>query len=173
MPISVAPNNSVWLLRSDDSPLKVNKVTTRTAASLPNHVRASSEHPPSELVVLVGFLHHSNGRSCSDHDSCGEALVIGAPNLGVGMRLRLVHSGPNEIAAHIIMPDNSNGCRVAFAQRQYTAGNGPALYDGAIVSIAEMYTAHHENSACRRLGHHNYGYAPAQIIEFAKKKDRN
>ena len=173
MPISVAPNNSVWLLRSDDSPLKVTKLLLelpllfRTMSAPPLNI------PPSELVVLVGFLHHSNGRSCSDHDSCGEALVIGAPNLGVGMRLRLVHSGPNEIAAHIIMPDNSNGCRVAFAQRQYAAGNGPALYDGAIVSIAEMYTAHHENSACRRLGHHNYGYAPAQIIEFAKKKDGN
>ena len=133
--------------------------------------------PPAQLVVLVGFLHHSNsnGRSCScsEHAICGEHLVIGAPNLGVGMRLRLVHSGEKEIAAHIILPDNSNGCRVAFAQRQYAAGNGPARYDGAVVSIVDMYTAHHPNSACRKLGHHNYGYAQAQVVEFANNNDMN
>ena len=93
--------------------------------------------------------------------------------MGVGMRLRLVHSGEKEIAAHIILPDNSNGCRVAFAQRQYAAGNGPALYDGAVVSIVDMYTAHHPNSACRKLGHHNYGYAQAQVVEFANNNDMN
>ena len=129
--------------------------------------------PPAELVILVGFLHHENGRSCDNHDKCGEDLVLDAPNLGVGMRLRLVHSAPNEIAAHIILPDGSNGCRVAFAQRQYAAGNGAARYDGAVVEIMNMYTAAHPNSACRKLSHHNYGYAQSRIVKETHNNDDN
>eukprot|EP00956_Cyclotella_meneghiniana_P014565 scaffold21860_cov54-Cyclotella_meneghiniana.AAC.5 len=125
--------------------------------------------PPQRLIHIVGFLSHTNGRTCADHDRCGEALVINSPQLGVGMRLRLVCSAPNELAAYFILPDNSNGCRVGFAQRQYAAGNGAALYDGAVVSILEMYTAVHPNSSCRKLGHHNYGYAPCEVIKFANK----
>ena len=85
------------------------------------------------------------------------------------MRLQLVRSAPNELAAHVILSENSNGCRVAFAQRQYATGNGAAHYDGAVVSILEMYTAVHPNLACRKLGHHNYGYAPCEVIEFANE----
>ena len=124
--------------------------------------------PPDRLIHLVGFLHHSNGRSCADHDICGEAVVLSAPDLGVGTRLRLRRTAEKELSAYFILPDNSDGCRVAFTQRQYAAGPGAAPYDGAIVSILEMYTAHHENSACRSLGHHNYGYAPCEIVEFAQ-----
>lgn len=85
------------------------------------------------------------------------------------MRLRLRRSADNELSAYFVLPDNSDGCRVAFAQRQYAAGHGAERYDGAVVSILEMYTAHHENSACRKLGHHNYGYAQCEVVEFAQR----
>ena len=57
--------------------------------------------PPAELIILVGFLHHENGRAYANHYKCGEDLVLDAPNQGVGMRLRLVHSAPNELGVGV------------------------------------------------------------------------
>eukprot|EP00956_Cyclotella_meneghiniana_P039178 scaffold167095_cov20-Cyclotella_meneghiniana.AAC.1 len=83
------------------------------------------------------------------------------------MILRLVKTKPNEIAAHVVLPDGSEGCRVGFAQRKYAADGGADVYDGATVKIIALYTADHENSACRALSHRNFGYAPAEIISYA------
>ena len=72
-------------------------------------------------IVLVGFPPDYHGRSCDTHPyGCGNKLVVERDDHGVGMLLRLRQTVPNEVACYTILPDGSDGCRVAFAvQRVY------------------------------------------------------
>jgi hypothetical protein len=63
----------------------------------------------------------------------------------------------NELACYTINIDGSDGCRIFFAAREYTAGENGHLLDGAVVEITEVFTPDHENRTMRRLYHNNRG----------------
>ena len=87
----------------------------------------------------------------------------------VGLKLRLRLTERNDLAAHYIHNDGSDGCRVGFASLEYAAGEGGRTRDGAIVCLREIFTAESENTYQRRLFHQNCGYAIAEIISFANE----
>jgi hypothetical protein len=121
--------------------------------------------PPDRHIVLVGFGHLDNGRSCEDHPGrCGDVLVLTKENFGEGMLLRIRNSVPNELAVYTIKKDGTDGCRVGFAQRQYAIQENAKKYDGATVRLVNVFTRWHENSYCRSLAHKNFVYADAEII---------
>ena len=88
---------------------------------------------------------------------------------GVGMLLRSHQTVPNEVACYTILPDGSDGCRVAFAAREYASGEIGVRLDGAAVRVMIVYHPDHENRMARRLYHHNRGYAIGEIVEFANQ----
>ena len=126
--------------------------------------------PPKRRVTLFGFIATNNGRTCETHPyGCGNKLVVERDDHGVGMLLRLRQTVPNEVACYTILPDGSDGCRVAFAAREYASGEIGVRLDGAAVRVMIVYHPDHENRMARRLYHHNRGYAIGEIVEFANQ----
>jgi hypothetical protein len=121
--------------------------------------------PPEHHIILVGFGHFDNGRSCEVHPGgCGDVLVLSKEDFGVGMLLRIHNSIPNELAVHVIKRDGTNGCRVGFAKREYATEENVQKYDGVTVRLVNVFTRYHENQYCRHLAHKNFVYADAEII---------
>ena len=88
---------------------------------------------------------------------------------GVGMLLHLCRTVPNEVAFYTILPDGSDGCRIAFAAREYALGKNGVRLDGPAVRVMIVYHPDHENRMARRLYHHNHGCVIGEILEFAKQ----
>ena len=74
---------------------------------------------------------------------------------------------------HVIKPDGTDGCRVAFAAKEYAAGENGLRFDGATVRIVEMFLPDNPNRTVRRLYHHNRGYAVGEIVSFSNKNNTN
>ena len=120
--------------------------------------------PPERVVPIVGIVATSNGRTCDVHRfGCGNDLLLSRPARGCGVLLRLRKTGPDSLAAHFVLCDGSDGCRVGFTPREHSVGARGDFLDGAMVRIFEVYTPDHPNSHCRALYHRNYGYALAEI----------
>ena len=132
--ICCTPTDSCWLLSSTMLPLRVNtqqdriSETTSTRQQSPPrkffhhiiifHCIMSTKVPRyTNLIILVGFTHHSNGRSCDDHPGgCGIHHIMSKPSLGVGEQLQAVwDEKANELPVYVIKEDGSLGCRVGFA----------------------------------------------------------
>ena len=124
--------------------------------------------PPVRRIVIVGFLSDNNGQSCALHPfGCGNILVLQRGNGGEGMLLRVRMIVENELACFALNLDGSDGCRVAFAAREYAAGKNGRRFDGVLVRLVAVYSPEHENMTAQRLYHHNCGYAVGEAIEFA------
>ena len=81
------------------------------------------------------------------------------------MRLRMLVR--DELACFAVNPEGSDGCRVAFATREYVAGENGRRFDGALVRLVQVYSPEHENRIACRLYHHNCGYAVGEVLQFA------
>ena len=117
----------------------------------------------NQIIEVVGLTANNHNRSCTNHHCCGECLVLGAPNNGVGMRLRLCLTPQHELACHIICNDDTNGCCVGYTFAQFAIDHGAAL-NGAVIEISDVYTQHSSNSAERSMFWQNRGYALARVI---------
>ena len=102
--------------------------------------------PPERRIVIVGFLPDNNGRSCALHPFvCVNILVLQRGDDGVGMLLHVRMIVKNELACFALNPEGSDGCRVAFATREYAAGENGRRFDSALVRLVEVYSSEHEN----------------------------
>ena len=100
--------------------------------------------PPERSIVIVGFLPDNNGRSCALHPfGCGNIVVLQCNDGGVGMLLHVCMIVENELSCFALNPDGSDGCRVAFATREYTAGENGRRFDGELVHLVVMYSPKH------------------------------
>ena len=123
--------------------------------------------PPDRRIILVGFIETNDGRRCDSHpDGCGNTLVVERADNGVGMDLRLRMKVADELACYVMKPDGTDGCRVAFAAKEYAAGDNGMRLDGAIVRIVDIFLPDNPNRMVRRLYHHNHGYALGEIVSF-------
>ena len=130
--------------------------------------RCCSLSPPERRIIIVGFLPDNNGRSCALHPfGCGNIVVLQRGDGGVGMLLHVRMIVNNELACFSLNPDGSDGCCVAFAAREYAAGENGQRFDGALVRLVAVYSPDDENSTVRRLYHCNRGYAVGKIVQLA------
>jgi len=118
-------------------------------------------------ITIVGFMEFNNGRSCDMHGCCGDLVIDHEDPIGLELRLRLTDN--QELAAHWINADGTDGCRVGFASAEYAAGDGGEARDGAVVRVIVMYTPDDGNKNARALFHRNRGYAIAEIISLNPK----
>ena len=120
--------------------------------------------PPHLRIIIVGFIECSNGRTCESHpDGCGN-VVLERDDHGLGLLLRLRMIRKDELAAYAVKPDGSDGSRVAFAAKEYAAGDNCSRLNGAVVRLVDVFLPDNENRTARRLYHHNRGYAVAEIV---------
>jgi hypothetical protein len=113
-------------------------------------------------------LSDNNGRSCALHPfGCGNIVVLECADGGVGMLVRLCMLVQNKLACFAINPDGSDGCHVAFAAREYAAGENMRSFDGALVGLIAVYPPEDKNSTVQCLYHRNRGYAVGKIVQLA------
>lgn len=104
----------------------------------------------------------------------GDSLVMDHFSDGLLLHLRLPGQTSLQLSTSCLMPDDSDGCRVGFASREYAAGDGGMMRDGTLVHLNRVFSAEHSNNRhAHRLHHHNRGYAQAEIMESATKKKQS
>jgi len=64
---------------------------------------------------------------------------------------------PDELACIAINPNGSDGCQVAFAAREYAAGENGRRLSGALVRLVSVYSSKHEHRTARCLYQNNGG----------------
>lgn len=92
---------------------------------------------------------------------------------GVGMELRLRMKVVDEMACYTIKPDGTDGCRVSFLAKEYTAVDRGVRLNGAIVRIVKVLLPDNPNRMARRLYHHNHGNAVGEIVFFPGPNNNN
>ena len=117
-----------------------------------------------DTIEIVGFTARNNGRSCNNHYCCGESLVIDTHNNGIGMKLRLRLTLQNELSAHVMLADGSDGCCVGFTFQSFANDYG-AFYDGYVIELIEVYTSQSEDKAERRKFYSCKGYSLGRVVK--------
>jgi hypothetical protein len=120
-------------------------------------------HPSGVVVKIVGMEMSCQGRSCEEHDNCGEVLK---EDVVVRLRkIQLMVEGKEETAITAIwVTDGIDRCRVGFVPR-HMVRHAPR-YDGAHVQVTRVFSNDPEtcDSTERRLFFKNKGYCRATII---------
>jgi hypothetical protein len=120
-------------------------------------------HPSGIVVEIVGTEMNYQGRSCEEHEICGEVLK---EDVVVRLRkIQLVVEGKEETAiAAIWVTDGIDRCRVGFVPRHMV--RHAARYDGALAQVTRVFSSDPETCDLteRRLYFKNKGYCRAAII---------
>ncbi len=95
---------------------------------------------PDRCIILVGFIETNNGCQCDSHpDGCRNSLVVERFDNCVGMELWLRMKVANELACYVIKPNGTYECCVAFAMKEYAAGENGLRLNGPIVWMVEVF----------------------------------
>ena len=120
-------------------------------------------HPSGIVVEIVGTEMSCQGRSCEEHENCGEVLK---EDVVVRLRkIQLMVEGKEETAiAAIWVTDGIDRCRVGFVPRHMV--RHAARYDGALAQVTRVFSSDLEvcDMAERRVFFKNKGYDRAVII---------
>ena len=120
-------------------------------------------HPSGIVVEIVGTEMSCQGRSCEEHENCGEVLK---EDVVVRLRkIQLMVEGKEETAiAAIWVTDGIDRCRVGFVPRHMV--RHAARYDGALAQVTRVFSSDPEvcDTAERRVFFKNKGYCRAVII---------
>ena len=121
-------------------------------------------HLQDILVDIVGLQMSCQGRSCKEHEMCGDEVL--KEDIGVGLRMvQLMVEGKEEKAIAVVwVSDGINRCYVGFLHRHMV--KCAALYNEALAEVTRVFNGNPTdcNSAERRAYHKNHGYAHAMII---------
>jgi hypothetical protein len=119
-------------------------------------------HPSGIVVEIVGTEMSCQGRSCEEHDICGDVLK---EDIVVHLRIQLMVEGKEETAiAAIWVTDGIDCCRVGFVPCHMVWH--AARYDGALAQVTRVFSGDPEtcDTTERRMFFKNKGYCRATII---------
>ena len=112
----------------------------------------SATFPLPHLGDDVSFVESNNGRRCDLHpDGCGNSLVLERDDHGVGMELWLRMKVVDEMACYTIKPDGTDGCRISFLAKEYTAVDRRVRLNGVIVRTVKVLLPDNPNRMARRM----------------------
>jgi hypothetical protein len=129
-----------------------------------------AHHPPSIIVEIVGTEMDDKGRSCKEHNHCGEELVE-----DMVVRLRMVQvmvEWREETAiAAIWVTDGIDCCHVGFLPRHMVFY--ATRFDRALAQVTKVLSLDlgHCDMAQRRFYHCNNGCCNATIISCLPEAD--
>ena len=124
-------------------------------------------HPAGIAVEILGTEEASNGRSCEEHEVCGQQL-----DLDCVVRLRRVQivDEDDEVEESAIaacwVTDGIDRCRVGFLSR-HTVPHWKQC-DGKLVQAIDIHSKGDESPTKRRKFHRNRGCCKAVIIDTAR-----
>ena len=120
-------------------------------------------HPSGIVIKIVGTEMSCQGRSCEEHEICGEVLT---EDVVVRLRkIQLMVEGKEEtVIAAIWVTDGIDCCRVGFVPRHMV--RHAARYDGALAQVTRVFSGDPEtcDTTERRMFFKNKGYCRATII---------
>jgi hypothetical protein len=120
-------------------------------------------HPCGIVVEIVGTEMSCQGRSCEEHEICGEVME---EDVVVRLRkIQLMVEGKEETAIVAIwVTDGIDCCRVGFLPRHMVRHT--ARYDWALAQVTRVFSSDPEtcDTTERRLFFKNKGYCHATII---------
>ena len=125
-------------------------------------MRAEHVHPPGILVEIVGLQMSCQGRSCKEHEMCGDELL--KEDVVVCLRtVQLLVEGKEEKAMEVVwVTDGIDRCRVGFLPCH---GEAP-LSTTERAQATRVFNGNPAdcNIAERRAYHKNHGYSHVVII---------
>ena len=99
---------------------------------------AEATHPPGIIVEIVGIEKGDRGRSCEEHDVCGE--VVEEDTLLRLRREQILVDGKEETSiACYWVTDGIDRCRVGFLKRHMV--KHAWRFDGALVQVTKVFSA--------------------------------
>ena len=123
---------------------------------------SSPFHPSGETAEIVGIGVSTNGRSCEEHEVCGEVLKE-----DVVVRIRRVQvqvDGQEETALAVYwITDGIDRCRVGFLPKHLVKRSNH--YHGRIAQVTEVYSDASESPAKRKLHRRNRGCCLAVFLD--------
>lgn len=128
-------------------------------------------HPSGITVDIVGTAASDRGRSCTNHECCGDVLKE-----DVVVRIRAVQievDGEEETAMSVVhVTGGVDSCRVGFLRRFMVKHKDE--YDGLLCQITEILGEKSESPSDRAKAHRNKGCCRAVLIdaEFAADSPR-
>jgi len=147
-------------LAAASAPVEMKPPPIHPAALAEAHVPI---HPSGIVVEIVGTEMSCQGRSCEEHENCGEVLQ---EDVVVRLRkIQLMVEGKEETAiAAIWVTDGIDRCRVGFVPHHMV--RHAARYDGALAQVTRVFSS--DPKVCdtteRHMFHKNKGYCRAVII---------
>jgi len=113
-------------------------------------------------LEIVGLDHHTNGRSCTAHDCCGEHVEVGDV-------VRLVktvvtyNDMPEEAVKCVKVVNGVDTCTVAFIPRSLMGLEKVQNHLNKFAQVVELYVTH-TNSYKRAKSKQNYGMAAIELL---------
>ena len=124
---------------------------------------AEATHPPGIIVEIVGIEKGDRGRSCEEHDVCGE--VVEEDTL---LRLRreqiLVDGKEETVIACYWVTNGIERCCVGFLKRHMV--KHAWRFDGALVQVTKVFSTDpcHCDLVERKMYHHDHGCTLGTIV---------
>ena len=161
-----APAKKVALAASapDVAPTPVFFYNPQVRAAAEVVMRAEPVHLPGILVEIVGLQMSCQGRSCEEHEMCGDEVL----KEEVVVRLRMVQllvEGKEEKAMGMVwVTDGIDHCRVGFLPQHMV--KPAALYNGVLALVTRIFNGNPADcdSVERRAYHKNHGYSHVVIM---------
>jgi hypothetical protein len=129
--------------------------------------------PPHLCIIIVDFIECSNGRTCESHpDGCG-IVVLERDDHGLGILLHWCMVRKDELAAYAMKSDGSNGCHIAFVEREYAASDNGSRLNGTAVHLVDIFLPDDENTTANHLYHQTKVMLWQRLSNFMIKQTNN
>lgn len=121
-----------------------------------------SRHPNEPLIEIVGIQESGRGRSCEEHNVCGEALMLDSV-----VRFRSIQiineKGKEETAIGVFwVTDGVDRCLVGFLPRHLVKHS--VQYEGRVAQVVE-FLRESESPSQRKRSHQNRGICMAAWLQ--------
>jgi hypothetical protein len=119
--------------------------------------------PSSGLdLEIVGLLSHTNGRSCTQHNICGENVMVGDV-LRLVKTVVTVNGVAEEAVKCVRISDGIDSCTVAFVPRNLHNLEIVKNNINSFVIVKEIY-ADSDNTYKKRKANKNFGMAGVVLL---------
>lgn len=121
-----------------------------------------THHPDEPLIEIVGIEEGGRGRSCEEHQICGEALGLDSVVRFRSIQI-LNEAGKEETAVGVYwVTDGVDRCLVGFLPRHLVKHR--STYEGRVAQIVEFLKAS-ESPTQRRRSHQKRGVCMAAFLQ--------
>jgi hypothetical protein len=118
---------------------------------------------------IVGIAAGNNGRSCCQHEVCGNHLHVGDV-CRVVRCIVTINNVPEDALKIVKIADGTDTCTVGFVPRAFKGSRVVQDAINGFVQVLEIY-ADSTNTTKRRLAHKNHGMASVMALNYIPQNE--